>query len=516
MEVPADFERDVARSEQAMAEHAKPAARALCAALVKGRLEGLPFAPGFRGRLSPSATETEQRETSATDAAGFRSAAEAYAAGFRPLQRCGLGVQGFRQHDGGAWVDLVYEAAGQVEGRATVHKGRWRATLDSEWRWLRIDASWKARSSPLPPFAEVGAQVGVVLPRDAVGEAALGGLRDAAVLDTIGGLAVRDHDADGAPDLLAWNRRRFMRLYRNDGVGGFTARDLLPPEHVGLFQLFVDLDGDGADELLSTEVLGCAAGVATLGLYDAAGQRRAALDFEAPCVAAVDPRLEHATAGDIDGDGDLDLFIAAYAADSQRGNFSRYDSQDGLRNLLFVNQGGLRFTEEGRARGLIGTRLSYVGELFDLDGDADLDLFVANDFGPNEVYLNEAGRFTATQRPPLTDHLASMGITVADLDADGRLDLYVSNMDSKAGRRIVDLTTGLAPTTIEALKGFAAGNTFYSGATGFTVESASELGFDRASWAWGQAAFDLENDGDLDLYVVNGFTSHRRIREHDY
>ncbi|MEZ4466159.1 MAG: VCBS repeat-containing protein [bacterium] len=332
-----------------------------------------------------------------------------------------------------------------------------------------------------------------------------------------------DANRDGFPDLFAWNRRRTLQLFVNDGRGGFLKEDaLLPPPAVGYQQLWLDLDGDGTDELVSSELLGCAHDRGQFGIYQRRGQgltRVGSLEFDLSCVDPGRAIYQHISAADVDQDGRVDLLLAGFGNHlSRRANFNHFDGRNGERNLLFMNQGGLRFSEEGRARGLTGTRFSYVTAFFDLDDDGDQDLYVANDFGPNELFENVGGgRFKRVSTGPMIENGQSMGLTVADFDGDLDLDLYVSNMYSKAGKRIVPLARGrLSPATFKTLEGLAAGNTLYAREGDAWVERAADLHIAKAGWAWGQAFFDADNDGDRDLYVVNGMTSHSQERENDY
>ena len=66
------------------------------------------------------------------------------------------------------------------------------------------------------------------------------------------------------------------------------------------------------------------------------------------------------------------------------------------------------------------------------------------------------------------------------------------------------------------LEGLAAGNTLYLREGDGYVEKATDLHVAKAGWAWGQALFDADNDGDRDLYVVNGMTSHSKDKENDF
>ena len=117
---------------------------------------------------------------------------------------------------------------------------------------------------------------------------------------------------------------------------------------------------------------------------------------------------------------------------------------------------------------------------------------------------------------PFAKHLTnSMGLSLLDLGTGG-FGLYVSNMYSHAGNRLIPQATGLSDAMRANLLASAQGNQLFERRGGAWVETAVERGIDQAGWAWGSAVFDLENDGDEDLYVVNGYTSHSDGGAPDY
>lgn len=532
---PARWSRDVRASEAVVTALEEAITRPLCAALRREDPAGIRalLTSGFRGQLwgearsvpaDPNLARAERpvAEPLLRDeafAAGLIAARRA----FKTLDRCSLGVFQVRLAEPArdrVWARLAMEVAGRGADDAplawhtswTVSAARYGDT----WRLA------KARPDALDavitrarPFEDVSDEVGFGLYRTPEASAAVQAQADGQSLETIGGLAVIDFDRDRFPDLLVWNKRRALSLFQNDGHGGFTVRaDLIPTEQVGLHQLFVDLDGDGREELISTALIGCSAGTGRFALFRREGDGFVPgppLEFEMSCAKPDGAIHQHIVAADVDADGRLDLVVAGFGDHhSRRGNFNHFDSERGLRNLLFMNQGGLRFREEGQARGLTGARFTYVSTAFDFDDDGDLDLYFANDFGPNALFANDgAGRFTPVTDSPLVENGQSMGLTVADFDGDLKLDVYVSNMYSKAGNRIVPLAgDALKPETLRTLAGLAAGNALYRRtATGYS-SAAADAGIAKAGWAWGQAFFDADNDGDRDLYVVNGMTSH--------
>jgi hypothetical protein len=104
-----------------------------------------------------------------------------------------------------------------------------------------------------------------------------------------------------------------------------------------------------------------------------------------------------------------------------------------------------------------------------------------------------------------------MGVTWFDYDRDGHLDVYVSNMYSTAGNRILARGHGkLPPERLARLKKMARGNTLLRNQGDGTFRDVTgDAGVGPAGWAWGTQPYDYDNDGWPDLYVANGFrTSH--------
>ncbi|MEE8524706.1 MAG: VCBS repeat-containing protein [Thermoanaerobaculia bacterium] len=336
---------------------------------------------------------------------------------------------------------------------------------------------------------------------------------------TDGGPVLADFDADGDVDLFLPRLHAPARLYENDGSGHFedatAARGL---ELNALRQgsnsgLFVDVDRDGRLDLL--------VGLKQRGLLVLKNDGSRFLDATAGEPLAGVGEWESLAAADYDGDGWVDVYITNYGRiDADHQPESYVDAGDGLANVLLRNLGR---QEDGRwlfedvtvAAGMEAgrERWSYAAAWADYDRDGDLDLYVANDYGPNSLYRNHGGGFEEVgEEVGAADYGNGMGMSWADVDGDLWLDAYVSNMQSFAGNRITRLESFPGTAEERALfRRFSKGNTLLRNrgpdADGIvTFEDISEESAAKgAFWAWGNLAFDYDSDADLDLFVCGGF-----------
>jgi len=540
---PPTFVRRLRDSEAAASEVSGGPAKKLCAGLRAGDEVTLAGAltGDFLGRLTGPGQTVDFGDEGAVvrrfppspeslERGAFVTGLRAYLAPFTVVERCSFKPFRFKLEAPGrdrAVATHWFEVAGRdAEGRGVELRGAVRAELEKGegWHFRRLEVESLRSVAVRALFRDVSGETGIGLHRDTLTTQSVQAVTNDQTIETIGGVGVVDWDADGDDDLLAWNRRMTLQLFLNDGAGGFDKRvNPIPPRAVGYFNVLVDLDGDGAPELASTEVMSCVDGQASLALFTRRGQRLVPLErrlvFEQPCARIDKLEYQHLVPHDIDGDGDLDLFAAGYMNQHSKGDtHNLFQARDGQRDLLFLNEGGLRFREVARERGLDTRSFGYTGVFFDYDDDGDDDLFVANDYGRNDLWLNDGAGHFSVGGGPLTANGQSMGVTIADFDGDAELDVYVSNMFSKAGNRIVPLMEGVvAEDTYETLLWLARGNALYRReGPGRYTEVAAEQGVARAAWAWGQAAFDADNDGDRDIYVLNGMTSHTDAAAPDY
>ncbi len=221
------------------------------------------------------------------------------------------------------------------------------------------------------------------------------------------------------------------------------------------------------------------------------------------------------TAGDIDGDGDIDAWVTQYKQLYHLGQMPTpyYDANDGFASYLLINDNGT-FRDGTEEAGLATKRFrrTYSSSFIDLDEDGDLDLLVVSDFSGADVYLNDGeGRFTDVTGEALDEGAAfGMSYTSGDFNLDGRLDLYVVGMTSTTAQRLHQLGLGRIdfPKHQDMRMKMAYGNRLYLGGPGHAFRQ-SPLSRDvvHAGWSWGAANLDVDLDGDSDIYVTNGHVS---------
>ena len=336
------------------------------------------------------------------------------------------------------------------------------------------------------------------------------------------GVSLGDFDGDGQDDLYVSQPGGLPnRLYRNNGDGSFSDATLsagLAVLDETSMSLFADADGDGDQDLV---LIG-----ATPMLFRNRGDGRFALDPAAGLDVAEDraAMFTGAAMADYDLDGDLDLYVCAYDFWQSGAGYDAptpyFDAVNGPPNLLFRNDGRGSFQEVSREAGLEPTndRFSFAAAWGDYDDDGDPDLYVANDFGRNNLYRNNGdGSFSDIAADAGVEDLgAGMSAAWGDYDNDGDLDLYTANMWSSAGLRITGSPQfeGVASRERERrmFRRQAQGNSLFrnDGSAGFH-DASEEAGVRTGRWAWASDFVDLDGDGLLDLFVQNGFITGERL-----
>ena len=329
------------------------------------------------------------------------------------------------------------------------------------------------------------------------------------------GVSVGDADGDGQDEIYLCQPQGLPnRLYRQREPGLFediAARagvDLLDPTSM---VLFADILNRGRQDLVViTE------SSPLLFLNDGAG--RFSIKNNAFPAGAQQAALTGAALADYDGDGYLDLYVCAYGYFQGQGAAPipapYYDARNGPPNRLYRNRGDGTFEDATERSGLNhgNDRFSFACAWTDVDDDGRPDLVVVNDFGRDQLYRNRADGIFEEIEDGIPGHGAGMSASTGDFLGDSQAGLYVANMCSGAGSRITsdpDFLSHFAERE-DDLRQFAQGNVLYRAESAPHSATYQILPHDSAGWArwaWCSDAFDIENDGKLDLYAVNGFLS---------
>ncbi|HEV3059554.1 MAG TPA: CRTAC1 family protein [Vicinamibacterales bacterium] len=320
-----------------------------------------------------------------------------------------------------------------------------------------------------------------------------------------GGAALFDMDNDGFLDIYLVQSGSLLnpsagsgnRLYRNRGDGTFedvTERSGAGIRGYGMGVAAGDFDNDGYTDLYVTNF-----GHNVLLKNDGHGHF---IDVTAKAGVSSSGWSTSAAFIDYDGDGALDLFVAHYlnwkpSAEVECFSLTgvpdycspaSYDLPSA--STLYHNNGNGTFTDVSAQAGLltaVGNGLGVVAG--DFDGDGRIDVFVANDRTPNQLWLNQGnGRFreSALQAGAALDQdgaaKSGMGVYAVDADDDGDLDLLVVNLDGES-------------------------DSFFRNQGRFFIDDTVSAGLrtpTRPFTRFGTAMIDFDNDGALDLYEAAG------------
>lgn len=375
------------------------------------------------------------------------------------------------------------------------------------------------------------------------------------------GVAIGDVNADGLPDLYLCRIEGPNALYLNQG--GWRFREVAEQSGVALADrpstgaVFADVDGDGDLDLVVTAM----GGRNSLFLNDGSGRfsdATAQSGFVPESRGSTTPAL-----ADVDGDGDLDLYVANYKArtmlDSlspQERAFDQVVKQTGNKfeviperradyriqerkelngvtliqradpDWFYLNDGAGHFTREaiaGNPRFLdeAGQPLAEEPEdfglaarFYDVNGDGAPDLYVANDFeDPDQFWINDGrGHFRLIPKQAMRRTANSdMAVDFADIDRDGNVDLFQVDMLANDDRR--RKTQVPTHTTFGKVLGdyveraqWQRNALLLNRGDGSFAEISDFAGVAASGWSWSALFLDVDLDGYEDLLIGNGHT----------
>ncbi len=338
--------------------------------------------------------------------------------------------------------------------------------------------------------------------------------------------AAADFDNDGLQDFYVTNSGRdsFNRLFRNRGDGRFEDVAAIAGVHdcnrqgASMDALFVDYDNDGDQDLYVVKW-------AAPNIFFENNGDGSFSDATEQTGLGYWGYANGVVAFDYNRDGLPDIMIANYFAekvrDASTGQMLRNDlwnpvstevmhstfthADNGGRNILYHNNGDGSFRDVSLDVGLGHTGWSLDIGSGDLNNDGWPDLYIANDFGADELYFNTG----ATEFPPRfkmavdgdghpgigNDWWKGMNVDIADVNADGRLDIYVTNI--LARRYKTDEGNMLWLNSPDAAM---PGNSKFNNIS-------EDVGTYDGGWGWAGKFCDFNNDGLMDIFTVNGFAT---------
>ena len=368
--------------------------------------------------------------------------------------------------------------------------------------WMALLPAAAAFGQPLSPqFHDQAAALGITV------RTVSGTDQKYIVENSPGGAAFFDYDGDGDVDIYITNGSRFSgfavdeaprnRLYRNDS----TFVDVSVEAGVGdtswsMGCAAADYDNDGDLDMYTTNF-----GRNTMHRNEGDGSFTDVTDF----AGVGDDRYGVGCAfGDYDRDGYVDLVAVNYIdfwleyESTVPCGWKGVDTMCGPRGMLpdtdvlYHNNGDGTFEDVTAAAGLTGKEWSLGVVFSDFDIDGWPDIFVANDAGPNFLYMNhgdetfsDEGLVAGVAYNGNGIDQGCMGIAAADYDNDGWIDLFLTNFEGEYNTLYRNEGNG-----------FFADVSF---ASRISLRGSEEVG-------WGTGAFDYDNDGDRDIFVVNGHT----------
>jgi hypothetical protein len=317
------------------------------------------------------------------------------------------------------------------------------------------------------------------------------------------GVAVGDANGDGLDDIYAGQTGglpNLLLIHQKDGtvvdVAKTAGLDFLERTRASLF---VDIDNDSDQDLIIAFTGG-------ISVQRNDGNLRFTECFHVGSIEGITSIV----AGDFDKDALVDLFVCVYPG---RSPFPYEDATNGEPNLLFRNTGNGKFQDVSVERGFLKehARFSFAAAWEDYDNDGDPDLYISNDYGRNNLYRNDSGRFVdVAASSGVEDIAAGMSVTWGDYNHDGWMDIYISNMFSAAGNRVAYQREFRESASAEANKDVfrrhARGNSlFMNQGDGTFVDTSVSAGVTMGRWSWSSLFADINNDGLEDLLVSNGY-----------
>jgi enediyne biosynthesis protein E4 len=338
-----------------------------------------------------------------------------------------------------------------------------------------------------------------------------------------GGVAIGDVNNDGKPDIFFTSNQHENELYLNKGNWKFeevaAKSGLISTHHWHTGVTMVDINGDGWLDIYVCNGGDIPGDDRANELY--INQKNGQFKEEAHAYGLDDHGIStQAIFFDYDHDGDLDCFILNNSNKSVE-SFGYSANLRGIRDpengdRLYRNDNG-HFTDVSREAGIYGSAIAFglgvtVG---DLNNDGWEDIYVSNDFFERDyLYLNQHDGTFKEVIGDAMGHMSqgSMGSDMADINNDGYLDIFTTEMLPESDYRLKttikfdDYDVVNAKNQLDYHHQFTSNCLQLNNRDGTFSDIAQLSGADATGWSWGALIFDMNNDGWKDLYVCNGIS----------
>ena len=359
--------------------------------------------------------------------------------------------------------------------------------------------------------------------------------RPVELIDTGAGVAIGDYDNDGLPDVYLVGSDVGNRLYRNKG--NFEFEDLTEFANVdgsfagknlwGSGATFADVENDGDLDLYVCNMAG--PNLLYINQGDGTFEEQSYLRGCNYTGAS-----KSANFCDFDRDGDLDIYLVTYQDKQPDASIDPVEMVDGKKrirkeyrdqymlvgdgvvksgeaDILYRNNGDGTFEEITEEAGLVDYGTSLAAVWLDYDNDGWFDIYVSNDFhSPDRLFRNNGDGTFSDILPQVAKHTPwfSMGNDAADVNRDGLVDIFTSDMAGTSHYRrkvdMGDMGDSAFFLTYGAPRQYMKNAFFINSGMGPALEVAGLTGTSSTDWTWSPRLIDMDNDGNLDLFVSNG------------